>query len=588
MSEPVYVLGVSGLFHDSAACILRDGALVAAAQEERFTRKRHDPALPRNAIAWCLAEAGIEGPRLDHVCFYDKPVRKFVRLVESYLASAPRSFRAYLDAMPQWLKHKLWTAGALEGLLDPRTAVLFTEHHQAHAASAFYPSPFERAAVLTLDGVGEHTTTSQAVGEGNTLRIERELRFPHSLGLLYSAFTAYMGFRVDSGEYKVMGLAPYGEPRFREVILRELVDLRDDGSVRLDMRYFDYVAGQRMTSPRFHALFGGAPLAPDTAPTQREMDLAASVQSVLEEAVLRMCRDLHRRTKMRALCMAGGVALNCTANGRILREDTGFQDLWIQPAAGDAGGALGCAYAVWHQYLGRPRSVTAGRDAMRGALLGSRVAPDEIAALTARYGAVSERLDEGELLARVASRIAQGAVVGWCSGAMEFGPRALGARSILADPRDPAMQRRLNEDLKLREGFRPFAPSVAAEDAARFFDLATPSPYMLLTVPVRAGVGLPAVTHVDGSARVQTVDAAVHPRYHALLKAFERITGAPVLLNTSFNVRGEPIVRTAVEAYACFMRTGMALLVIEDHLFERSAQPPWPEGDAWRAALVPD
>lgn len=588
MTEPVYVLGVSGLFHDSAACLVRDGEIVAAAQQERFSRRRHDPAMPLDAIAWCLDEGGIDGARLDHVCFYDKPVRKFLRLLESHLASAPRSFGTFLEAMPVWLKKKLWTAGELEALLNPRHATLFTEHHQAHAASAFFPSPFERAAVLTVDGVGEHATTTQGTGEGSTLTLDREIRFPHSLGLLYSAFTAYLGFRVDSGEYKVMGLAPYGEPRFRELILRELIDLRADGSFRLNLAYFDYVAGRRMTSARFHALFGGPPLAPDTPPTQREMDLAASVQAVLEEALLRICRDLRRRTGLKALCMAGGVALNCTANGRLARDDAGFQDLWVQPAAGDAGGAVGAALAVWHQYLGRPRLANGARDGMRGALLGPRVTASEVHALHETFGARGRRLDDGELMALVARRIASGAVVGWCQGRMEFGPRALGARSILADPRDPDMKRRLNEELKLREGFRPFAPSVCAEDAGRVFELDGTSPYMLLTARVRDEVSLPAVTHVDRSARVQTVDAADNPRYHALLRAFEAITGVPVLLNTSFNVRGEPIVRTAREAYTCFMRTGMDLLVIEDHVYERAEQPAWREGDAWRAAMVPD
>lgn len=589
MSGPVYVLGVSGLFHDSAACLLRDGEVVAAAQEERFTRRRHDPSLPRNAIAWCLEAAGIEGSRVDHVCFYDKPVRKLVRLLESHLATAPRSFASFLDAMPGWMRHKLWTAGELEDLLSPRSPVLFTEHHQAHAASAFYPSPFERAAVLTLDGVGEHTTASHGVGEGASLRIEREIRFPHSLGLLYSAFTAYLGFRVDSGEYKVMGLAPLGTPRFRDVILRELVDLRDDGSFRLDLRYFDFVAGRRMTTERFHRLFGAPPLAPDTPPGEREMDLAASIQSVLEEAVLRMCRDLHRRTGLRALCMAGGVALNCTANGRILRDDTGFTDLWVQPAAGDAGGALGCALAVWHQYLSRPRVTDGVRDGLRGALLGPRITDGEITALEAQHGAVSRRFDDDRaLLAEVARRLDAGQVIGWCQGPMEFGPRALGARSILADPRDPAMQSRVNRELKLREGFRPFAPSVPWEHAARFFDLRAPSPYMLVTAPVRAGAGLPAVTHVDGSARVQTVTADTNPRFHALLEAFGARTGTPVLLNTSFNVRGEPIVRTALDAWRCFRGAGLDALVLEDRLYDRADQPPWHDRDAWRAAIAPD
>lgn len=588
MTASVYILGVSGLFHDSAACVLRDGELIAAAHEERFTRRRHDPSLPKNAIAWCLSHAGIDGSRVDYVVFYDKPVRKFVRILESYVSTAPWSLGAFITAMPVWAKKKLWVAGALDELIGCQREVLFAEHHQSHAASAFYPSPFERAAVLTLDGVGEHTTTSAGVGDGAVLTLDREIGFPHSLGLLYSAFTAYLGFRVDSGEYKVMGLAPYGEPTYRELILREVIDLREDGSFRLDSRCFDYVSGRRMTSRRFHSLFGGPPLEPGHAPTQREMNLAASVQSVLEEAVIRLCRDLHRRTGLTELCMAGGVALNCSANGKILRADTGFERLWVQPAAGDAGGSVGAALAVWHQYLGQPRRVVAGHDAMKSGFLGPSVECDEIAALGVMHGAVGEKLEDSVLLARVARCIADGGVVGWCQGPMEFGPRALGARSILADPRRKDMKRRLNEDLKLREGFRPFAPSVTVEDAGRFFELEGPSPYMLVTVPVRGDAGLPAVTHVDGSARVQTVERESNPRYYDLLRAVERETEKPVLLNTSFNVRGEPIVRTALEAYRCFRRTKMEMLVIEDTLFVREAQPPWPEGDAWRDALVPD
>lgn len=585
MSATVYVLGVSGLFHDSAACLLRDGQIVAAAQEERFTRRRHDAALPTRAIAWCLEDAGIDAGRVDHVVFYDKPVRKFGRLLESYLLAAPRSFGAFVEALPSWLKNKLWVAQELERALGVEREVLFTEHHMAHAASAFYPSPFERAAVLTLDGVGEYATASAGVGEGASLTLQREIRFPHSLGLLYSAFTAYLGFRVNSGEYKVMGLAPYGEPRHRETILRELIDVREDGSFRLDLRYFDFVSGRSMTSERFHTLFGGAPRPLDSPPTQREMDLAASVQAVTEEVVLRMCRDLHRRTGLTDLCMAGGVALNCTINGRILKADTGFERLWVQPAAGDAGGAIGCALATWHQHLGRPRSADGLRDAMRGARLGSRVTEAEVAALRAG-GAVATKLSEEELVRAVAERIAGGAIVGWCEGRMEFGPRALGGRSILADPRDADMKRRLNEELKLREGFRPFAPSVPREDARAYFDLPGDSPYMLVTAPVRKGAGLPAVTHVDGSARVQTVDAQEHPRFHRLLRAVGERTGVPVLVNTSFNVRGEPIIRTAAEAYRCFMRTGMDCLVLEDWLFHRGEQPPWVERDDWRASLL--
>ncbi len=609
-TDPVYILGLSAFYHDSAACLLRDGALIAAAQEERFTRRRHDAAYPARAVAYCLAEAGIAPERVDHVVFYDKPVTKFARILESHLAVAPRGFRAFLMAVPVWLRQKLWTAREVETALGTDAEVLFTEHHQAHAASAFFPSPFQSAAVLTVDGVGEWATTTAGVGDGSTLEIHREIRFPHSLGLLYSAFTYYTGFKVNSGEYKLMGLAPYGTPRYRAAILEHLVDLKDDGSFHLDMAYFDYVGGLRMTSERFHALFGGAPRAPEAPLTQREMDLAASVQAVTEEAVLRLCRDLHRRTGLTDLCMAGGVALNCVANGKITRGDTGIRRVWVQPAAGDAGGAVGAAYAVWHTYLGNPRTVTDGRDGMSGALLGPRYRPAEVTAALAEFQAVSERLEGDALYDRVAEVLAQGAVVGWFQGRMEFGPRALGARSILGDPRDGAMQRTMNLKIKFRESFRPFAPAVRAEDAGAWFDLDGESPYMLLTAQVRpehllpvspeaagrTGMDLlrvprstlPAVTHVDGSARVQTVDRERNPGFHALLTAFKSRTGCPVLVNTSFNVRGEPIVCTPREAYVCFMRTGIDYLVVEDHLLDKRSQPPWPEGDAWRSTIAPD
>lgn len=612
MSEPVYILGISAYYHDSAACLLRDGVLVAAAQEERFTRKRHDAAFPARSIAYCLREAGIEAKRLDHVCFYDKPVAKFGRILESHVAIAPRGLRTFLMAVPTWLRQKLWTEREITNELDVGCEILFTEHHQSHAASAFFPSPFERAAVLTIDGVGEWATTSAGIGEGNRLELQREMLFPHSLGLLYSAFTYFCGFKVNSGEYKLMGLAPYGRPVHRDLILRELIDLRDDGSFRLDLDYFDYVGGLTMTHARFAQLFGGAPRNPETPLTEREMDLAASIQSVTEEIVLRLCRDLHAKTGMRDLCMAGGVALNCVANGKVIRGDTGFERLFVQPAAGDAGGAVGAAFAVWHQYLGNERTVRDGRDAMRGSRLGPRPTDDvRIEDVMRAFGAKGTKLDEAALVSRVAERIDQGAVIGWCEGRMEFGPRALGGRSILGDPRNREMQRTMNLKIKFRESFRPFAPSVLAEDAEQWFDLrGNDSPYMLLTtavrdehlVPVseadaqRMGLArldvprstLPAVTHVDGSARVQTVRREDHPRYHALLEAFRARTGCGVVINTSFNVRGEPIVRTAREAYVCFMRTGIDVLVIDDWIFEKSEQPPWQEKGDWRETFAPD
>jgi carbamoyltransferase len=596
-AAPVYVLGLSAYYHDSAACLLRDGEIVAAAQEERFTRKRHDASFPTRAVAWCLAEAGIDARRLDHVCFYDKPVSKFARLVETHVAMAPRGLRAFLTAMPVWLRQKLWTAREVEDALpDFAGEVLFTEHHQAHAASAFFASPFDQAAVLTLDGVGEWTTSSAGIGRGNALEFLREMRFPHSLGLLYSAFTYHAGFRVNSGEYKLMGLAPYGEPRYRDRILAEVMDLKADGSFRLDQSFFDYAAGLKMTSARFDARFDGPPRAPESPLTQREMDLAASVQAVTEEVVLRMCRDLHTRTGLTDLCLAGGVALNCVANGKILRGDTGFRRLWVQPAAGDAGGALGAALATWHTYLDRPRVVVDGRDAMRGALLGPRFSDDEITAALRSRGAQWERLDEDTLLDRVAALLAEGRVVGWFQGRMEFGPRALGARSILGDPRDPSMQRTMNLKIKQRESFRPFAPTVLAEQAGAWFDLDGPSAYMLVTAPVTSsrrvappadvtlhGLArleaprsvIPAVTHVDHSARVQTLTRDDNPRYYDLIARFGARTGCPLLINTSFNVRGEPIVCTPDDAYACFMRTGIDHLVLGDHLLAKSAQPPW-------------
>jgi carbamoyltransferase len=589
------ILGLSAYYHDSAACLLRDGVIVAAAQEERFTRKKHDAGFPRHAVAYCLQEGGLTPADLDYVAFYDKPLLKFERLLESYLGVVPRGLGSFLAAMPVWIKEKLFTGDAIRRALAGFSGpLLFGEHHESHAASAFYPSPFAEAAVLTIDGVGEWATSSYGVGRGRSLDLLAELRYPHSLGMLYSAFTYFTGFKVNSGEYKLMGLAPYGEPRYAEVILREVVRLRDDGSFKLDMRYFDYLRGLRMTSAAFDRLFGGPPRRPESPITQREMDLAASVQVVTEEIMLRMARHVHRATGMENLCLAGGVALNCVGNGRILREGP-FARVWIQPAAGDAGGALGVALTVHHRVLGHERTAPATGDAMRGSYLGPAFGDDEIAAVLDAAGAVYERLPEAELLERTARALAAERVVGWFQGRMEFGPRALGARSILGDPRSTTMQSVMNLKIKYRESFRPFAPSVLRERVAEWFELDVDSPYMLLVAPVRgerrlaltdeerrlAGLAklkaarsvLPAVTHVDYSARVQTVHAETNPLYHALLGRFEALTGCPVLVNTSFNVRGEPIVCTPVDAYRCFMRTEMDHLAIGSFLLDKIRQP---------------
>jgi len=602
------ILGLSAYYHDSAACLLRDGQIVAAAQEERFTRKRHDAGFPAQSVAYCLREGAIAIRDVDHVVFYDKPVPKFMRILQTHVAAAPRGLPAFLMAIPLWLRQKLWTAREIEEALDYDREVLFTEHHQSHAASAFFPSPFESAAVLTIDGVGEWATTTCGVGRGHSLSIHQEIRFPHSIGLLYSAFTYYTGFKVNSGEYKVMGLAPYGTPRFASLIRDELIDLKDDGSFQMNLDYFDYVGGLRMTNERFHRMFGGPPRDPESRLTQREMDLAASVQAVTESAVIGLARALQHRTGEKQLCLAGGVALNCVANGKLTRN-TDFERIFVQPAAGDAGGALGAAYAVWHTYLDQPRAVDGVRDRMAGALLGPSFGGAEIDAQLAEFGAIAAVLADDILLPRVVERLESGSVVGWFSGRMEFGPRALGARSILGDPRNVTMQKTMNLAVKFRESFRPFAPSVREEDAAAWFELDQPSPYMLLTAQVRAehmralsdeesaktGIELlnvprstiPSVTHVDGSARVQTVSKDTAPRYHALLTAFGARTGCAMLVNTSFNVRGEPIVCTPREAYICFMRTGLDTLVIEDRLYDKAAQPPWREDD-WRATIAAD
>jgi carbamoyltransferase len=592
------ILGISAFYHDSAAALVVDGEIVAAAQEERFTRKKHDAGFPRQAIEYCLRAGGVRAEQLDHVGFYDKPLLKFERLLETYLAYAPSGFRSFRTAIPPWLKQKLFLRREIRRGLGGafRRSCVFTEHHESHAASAFFPSPFEEAAILTLDGVGEWATASFGVGRGHRIELTHEQRFPHSLGLLYSAFTYYTGFRVNSGEYKLMGLAPYGEPVHADRIRNELLDLKDDGSFRMDMSYFNYCQGLTMTSPKFHELFGGPPRRPESPITQREMDLAASIQLVTEEIMLRCAAHVHRRTGMRNLCLAGGVALNCVGNGRILREGP-FEQIWIQPAAGDAGGALGVALFIWHQLLNRPRAIVA-LDRQHGSLLGPRFREAEIRQLLDSKGARYERItDEDALCERVALLLAQGKVVGWLQGRMEFGPRALGGRSIIGDARSETMQTLMNVKIKFRESFRPFAPSVLQERAAEFFDMrpTDASPYMLLVAPVRDAKRLavdgrtndlhgldrlkvkrsvvPAITHVDYSARVQTVDAERHGRYYKLLKAFERRTGCPVLINTSFNVRGEPIVCSPEHALRCFLATNMDVLVLEEFVLEKERQP---------------
>jgi carbamoyltransferase len=603
------ILGISAYYHDSAASLVRDGKIVAAAQEERFSRKKHDARFPGNAIASCLSQAGIGLADVDEVVFYDKPLVKFERLLETYLTYAPRGFRSFIAAMPVWLKEKLYLKStlkkeltALGGMKERELpALLFAEHHQSHAASAFYPSPFETAAVLCLDGVGEWATTSVWRGKGHELTPCWELDFPHSLGMLYSAFTYYTGFRVNSGEYKLMGLAPYGEPKYVDLILDKLIDLKADGTFRLNMDYFNYATGLTMTNRRFAELFGGPARAPETQIAQKEMDIARSIQEVTEEVVLRLAQTVHRELGNEYLCLAGGVALNCVANGRILREGP-FKDIWIQPAAGDAGGALGAALVAWHDYHDQPRQVD-GHDHMRGSYLGPRYTDREIAARLDGLGAVYECLDDATLMGRLSEILATEHVVGWFQGHMEFGPRALGGRSIIGDPRSEKMQSVMNLKIKYRESFRPFAPAVLAEDVSTYFEQDRPSPYMLIVAPVRESLRIPmsaeqqrlfgieklnvrrsqipAVTHVDYSARVQTVHLDTNPRFHALLEKFKERTGCSVLVNTSFNVRGEPIVCTPEDAYRCFMRTEMDYLVVESYLLAKSDQPAWEKDESW-------
>ncbi len=590
------ILGISAFYHDSAAALVADGRIVAAAQEERFTRKKHDYEFPVHAIQYCLREAGLKPAELDYVGFYDKPLLKFERLLETYLAFAPAGFRSFLQAMPLWLHQKLCLPREMSRGLGGqyRRRYVFTEHHESHAASAFFPSPFEEAAILTLDGVGEWATASFGYGRGNRITLSHELRFPHSLGLLYSAFTYFCGFKVNSGEYKLMGLAPYGEPVYEDLIRRKLIDLKPDGSFRLDLSYFNYCQGLRMTSRKLDRLFGGPPRRSETPVTQREMDIAASIQKVTEDVMLRAVAHIHERTGMKNLCLAGGVALNCVGNGRILREGP-FEKLWIQPAAGDAGGALGVALFIWHQLLGKRRRAESG-DSQRGSLLGPRFSDEEIRGFLDAHGAKYRHFaDEQALCGHVADLLAAEKVVGWLQGRMEFGPRALGNRSILGDARSRAMQSQMNLKIKFRESFRPFAPVVLRDQAARWFQMGDglESPYMLLVAPVAeeqrlpcdgakaAGIDklkiirstVPAITHVDYSARVQTVDPERHGRFFKLMKAFQEKTGCPVMINTSFNVRGEPIVCSPEHAYRCFMATNMDALVLEDFVLRKENQP---------------
>ena len=604
-----YILGISAFYHDSAACLLRDTDIVAAGQEERFTRKKGDSSFPHRAVEFCLKQAGITIGEVSAVGFYDKPLLKFERILETYLGVAPKGFKSFLMAGPLWIKDKLYIDRQIKQELGYDGPVLYSEHHESHAASAFFPSPFEHAAVLTIDGVGEWATASIGAGRDNDIEILDELHWPDSLGLLYSAFTYFTGFKVNSGEYKVMGLAPYGEPKYVDLIYKELIDLREDGSFRLNQKYFNYLTGLTMTNGEFDKLIGGPPRQPESKLTQREMDLARSVQEVCEEIMLRMARTAHKKTGAENLCLAGGVALNCVGNGRLLREGP-FKRIWIQPAAGDAGGALGVAQLIAHRHFGLPRVVDGKTDAMKGSYLGPEFSAQEIEAFLKETGAPAERLESACLSERVAQVLADEKIVGWFDGRMEFGPRALGARSILGDARSPRMQAEMNIKIKFREGFRPFAPAVLRERVSDYFELDAESPYMLLVAPVRKerriplsaeqhklwGIeklnvprsDIPAVTHIDYSARVQTVTRDTNPGYYDLIKAFETRTGCGVLVNTSFNVRGEPIVCTPADAYRCFMRTNIDYLVLGPYLLNKASQPAWKETEQWQKEFALD
>ncbi len=599
----MYILGISAFYHDSAACLVQDGKIISAAQEERFTRKKHDSSFPVNAVDFCIQKSGIVIGDLDYVAFYDKPFLTFERILETYLSYAPFGLRSFIKALPLWIKKKLWMKEVIKKELGYEGKIILPEHHESHAASAFFPSPFQDAAFLTMDGVGEWTTASYGVGTDNKIDILAEIKFPHSLGLLYSAFTYYTGFKVNSGEYKVMGLAPYGEPKYKELILSELIDLKEDGSFKMNMDYFNYCVGLTMTNSKFHKLFGGPPRKPETEITQREMDLARSVQEVTEEAVLRIGRHVHKETGHKKLCLAGGVALNCVANGRLLRERI-FEDIWIQPSAGDAGGALGAALFTWYTYLRNERRADGKKDSQQGSYLGPEFGEAYISAYLKKNNISFRRLDEDEIPEKIADLIADEKVIGWFQGRMEFGPRALGARSIIGDARSSAMQETMNLKIKFRESFRPFAPSVLRERVSDVFEIDGESPYMLLVAPLkeefrrdvlpseegRFGLerlntvrsSIPAVTHVDYSARIQTVDGEYNRRYYRMIKKFDEKYDCPVIINTSFNVRGEPIVCTPEDAYLCFMRTNMDYLIIENFLLDKREQKALDKDIDWQ------
>ncbi len=597
------ILGISAYYHDSAACLVRDGEIIAAAQEERFTRKKHDFNFPSNAIQYCLGEGEVSGEELDYVTFYDKPFIKFERLLESYLTYAPKGIKSFIKAMPVWLKQKLWIKELLKNDLKFEGQIVFPSHHESHAASAFFPSPFQQAAFLTIDGVGEWNTTTFGAGKNNNIQIWADLNFPHSLGLLYSTFTYYTGFRVNSGEYKLMGLAPYGEPKYVELILNELIDLKEDGSFKMNMKYFNYCVGLTMTNRKFNKLFGGTPRKPESRITQRDMDIARSIQEVTEEIMLRMARYIHRQTGEKNLCLAGGVALNCVANGRILREGP-YENIWIQPAAGDAGGALGAALFTWYQFLENERKADAVHDFQQVSYLGPEFSDDQIEAFLIKKNIPFERIGKKQIPATAARLINSEKVIGWFQGRMEFGPRALGSRSIIGDARSKNMQSVMNLKIKFRESFRPFAPSVLAEHVSDYFEIDRESPYMLLVAPVRKekwvdsnlesknlfGIEklkaprsvVPAITHVDYSARIQTVAKGKNGLYYDMIKAFYELTGCPVIINTSFNVRGEPIVCTPQEAYTCFMRTHMDYLIMGSFLLDKKSQPALKDDIDWK------
>jgi len=599
----MYILGISAYYHDSAACLIKDGAIIAAAQEERFTRKKHDQSFPKNAIHYCLSEAKINETKLDYIAFYDKPFLKFERILETYLAFAPIGIRSFLKAMPLWIKKKLWIKEFIKDEINYSGKIIFPEHHESHAASAFFPSPFQEAAFITVDGVGEWSTSSFGIGKDNKIKLLADIQFPHSLGLLYSAFTYYTGFRVNSGEYKVMGLAPYGESKYKKLIYDYLIDVKRDGSFRMNMDYFNFCSGLTMTNSKFHKLFGGPPRKPESKITQKEMDLARSIQEVAEEILLKIAKHVKKKTGMKNLCMAGGVALNCVANGKLLKSSI-FDDIWIQPAAGDAGGAIGCALFTWYQYLDNQREVNNNFDFMKGSYLGPEYNNESIKSFINNNGYSYQTLTDDELPEKIADLIANEKIIGWFQGRMEFGPRALGARTIIGDARSSVMQKTMNQKIKYRESFRPFAPSIRKENISEYFEIDRESPYMLLVANVQKDkqielskeehsyFGLeklnlvrseiPAITHVDYSARIQSVSIKTNPRYHQLLSEFYNKYGCPVIVNTSFNVRGEPIVCTPKDAYLCFMRTEIDYLIMGNYLLDKKNQKPLAKDFDWR------